>query len=170
MPALAMMRTAAAPEMMMDAAEDEGAPAPNMRMRSKSAAPGGGAGGGDVAAHAKIRSNFETTPLFLPSLAVGPTGEVRSRMPSIAALLFWTRSTTPFWTQHHAVAPFLWQVHVSWPLPDNTGAYEIRAYAVSPEHFGGGATAEQLVRKPLTMQVSKEDTHTASTLTARRHK
>ena len=42
---------------------------------------------------------------------------------------------------------------MSWPLPDNTGAYEIRAYAVSPEHFGGGATAEQRVRKPLTMQV-----------------
>ena len=77
---MVMERTAAAPamEMAMDAGDDS-APAPNSRMRAKSAAARGGTGGGGgdgVAAHAKIRSNFETTPLFLPSLVVGPTGQV----------------------------------------------------------------------------------------------
>ena len=77
--------------------------------------------------HVKIRSAFETTPLFRPRIAVGTSGRTSIR----------------------------------WTLPDNTGAYELRAYAVSLAEslgpggaLGGGATATQLVRKRVTLQAS----------------
>ena len=43
---------------------------------------------------------------------------------------------------------------VEWTLPDNTGAFELRAYAASDARVGGGTTATQLVRKTLTFQAS----------------
>ena len=68
-----------------------------------------------------VRSNFVTTPLFRPSLRVGPSGELT----------------------------------VPWTLPDNTGSFELRAYAVSDKGDGfGHGTAEQLVRKPLSLSAS----------------
>eukprot|EP00966_Prymnesium_polylepis_P303016 6999800-Prymnesium_polylepis.3 len=116
-----MAMAVSAPELAMD--EAEAAPEPmaaKMKSANAGAADADGAGGAGGAVAVKIRSNFETTPLFLPSLAVGPSGEV----------------------------------HVTWPLPDNTGAYELRAYAVTADSFGGGATTTQYVRKPLTLQAS----------------
>ena len=46
-------------------------------------------------------------------------------------------------------------VRVPWTLPDNAGAFELRAYAASgAARLGGGATAEVLVRKRLTLAAS----------------
>lgn len=43
----------------------------------------------------------------------------------------------------------------TWKLPDNTGKFELRAYAVSPAHeFGGGSTAQQVARRPVTLTPS----------------
>jgi len=48
-------------------------------------------------------------------------------------------------------------VHVPWQLPDNAGAFEVRAYVAtsveSGSHFGSGV-ATQLVRKPVTLTAS----------------
>ncbi len=45
---------------------------------------------------------------------------------------------------------------VEWQLPDNTGAYELRAYAArsSDGALGGGVSATQLVRKRVTLAAS----------------
>ena len=42
---------------------------------------------------------------------------------------------------------------VPWTLPDNIGAFEIIGYAAAADgaRFGGGATAEQLVRKDVSL-------------------
>jgi len=116
LPLMAMARTASpSSEMAPERAVMKGKAAP---------AQGGGEEEADApqasVARVKIRSSFETTPLFLPAVEVGPSGEA----------------------------------HVYWNLPDNTGAYELRAYAVSADAFGGGATAVQHVRKRLTLQAS----------------
>ena len=81
---------------------------------------GGSGGGGGL--KVKVRSAFETTPLFLPAVEVDATG-----------------SKT-----------------LSWTLPDNTGAYELRAYVVKRDGggLGGGVTATQLVRKRVTLDAS----------------
>lgn len=44
----------------------------------------------------------------------------------------------------------------TWKLPDNTGAFELRAYAVSQSRhlFGGGVATQQLVRRPVSMSPS----------------
>ena len=69
----------------------------------------------------RVRSTFVSTPLFLPSLAVGESGVL----------------------------------HVPWTLPDNTGAFELRAYAVTTDgRLGGGEAAAQLVRKRVTLAAS----------------
>jgi len=84
-------------------------------------APEGGGGGGGGGGSVKVRKDFVTTALWLPHLAVGPTGVAR----------------------------------VPWTLPDNAGAFELRAYAASgAARLGGGATAEVLVRKRLTLAAS----------------
>lgn len=46
--------------------------------------------------------------------------------------------------------------HIEWKLPDNTGAFELRAYAVSEDgqSSGGAATAEQVVRRDVSLSPS----------------
>lgn len=121
-------RSGGAPEMMLKAAPMMAfaAAAPMEAMddampmarssRSSAGRPPPAAGPG-----VHVRSNFVTTPLFRPSLRVGPSGELT----------------------------------VPWTLPDNTGSFELRAYAVSDKGDGfGHGTAEQLVRKPLSLSAS----------------
>ena len=87
-----------------------------------------GGAGGSTSVAVKVRSAFETTPLFLPRIPVDASG----------------RAT------------------ITWTLPDNTGAYELRAYAAAAASaggllvgsLGGGATAVQLVRKRVTLDAS----------------
>lgn len=46
------------------------------------------------------------------------------------------------------------EAHVHWALPDNSGAYELRAYASTQQRVGGGVRVEQRVRKMITLQPS----------------
>ena len=62
--------------------------------------------------------------------------------------------TTALWLPRIRVGP-TGVVRVPWTLPDNAGAFELRAYAASgAARLGGGATAEVLVRKRLTLAAS----------------
>jgi hypothetical protein len=62
--------------------------------------------------------------------------------------------TTALWLPHITVGP-TGVVRVPWTLPDNAGAFELRAYAASgAARLGGGATTEVLVRKRLTLAAS----------------
>jgi hypothetical protein len=122
-----MMLAREAPMMAMAAEADvaEGMPMLGMAKSAPMASATGGGMGEQGSAPAgpkvKVRSSFETTPLFLPRIAVVDG------------------STT-----------------ISWQLPDNTGGYEMRAYAVksSDGSLGGGATITQLVRKRVTLVAS----------------
>ena len=126
-----MMRTSAAPMAMArvapkmamaTSAESVSADAMDARSAKRASFGSGGGDGGGAGEKVKVRSAFETTPLFLPSVHVGPGG-----------------TTT-----------------VQWTLPDNSGAYELRAYAAraSDGGLGGGATATQFVRKHVTLDAS----------------
>ena len=133
MVAMAMPAMADAPpvEEPPGGASGGGGASPTMA-RAKSAQNGaksaqvGGGGGGDGAATAgvavKVRSAFESTPLFMPRIPIDASG----------------RTT------------------ITWRLPDNTGAYELRAYAVRAQDgaLGGGSTVTQLVRKRVTLAAS----------------
>eukprot|EP01050_Picozoa_sp_SAG11_P010851 SAG11_NODE_1111_length_5823_cov_2.384172_1_plen_1074_part_10 len=67
-----------------------------------------------------VRSAFETSPLFQPTLTVPRSGTL----------------------------------HVPFPLPDNVGAFTIRAYGVSAANRFGAAEAEQVVRNAVSLVAS----------------
>ena len=130
-PAMMMARSAPMERGLPVGAMAKAEAAPMARMSAR-ANGGGGGGGADAGAEGsrssgaatvavKVRSAFETTPLFLPTVRVGASG----------------RFTHTF------------------QLPDNTGAFEIRAYATGTDGaLGGGVSATQLVRKRLTLDAS----------------
>jgi hypothetical protein len=61
--------------------------------------------------------------------------------------------TTPLWRPALQI-PESGELFLSWPLPDNSGAFELRAYAVSGDSGFGVATATQHVRRPVSLVAS----------------
>jgi hypothetical protein len=61
--------------------------------------------------------------------------------------------TTPLWRPALQI-PVSGELFLSWPLPDNTGAFELRAYAASGDAGFGVGTATQHVRRPVSLVAS----------------
>eukprot|EP00928_Gymnodinium_smaydae_P025374 TRINITY_DN20229_c0_g4_i1.p1 TRINITY_DN20229_c0_g4~~TRINITY_DN20229_c0_g4_i1.p1 ORF type:complete len:2105 (+),score=387.02 TRINITY_DN20229_c0_g4_i1:758-6316(+) len=115
-------------------AEDEGMP----EMASLDAAPQA----------MRMKSRSRSAPMPAPPSAGGAGGSgssvvLRARSLFEATPLFRTVVVDGTSTE-------------TWRLPDNTGRFELRAYAVGdePDVFGGGSTASQIVRRPATLTPS----------------
>ena len=92
---------------------------------ANSLAPSRGTSGSAAAATAPsadipVRTAFETTPLYLPTLSVPASGSV----------------------------------HVPFPLPDNVGTFNVRAYSVTSHSQFGVGEAQQVVRNALSLVAS----------------
>ena len=96
---------------------------------------------------APMSARARAAPSAATDMAGAPTDGVRVRARSDFV-------GTPLFKFALSV-PASGEILVPWTLPANTGAFEIRVYAVGRggDTFGGG-TATQLVRKPLTLTAS----------------